>query len=196
MNKYVLAGAALVALSGAASAADLTYEAPPAAAPVVTDAAFDWTGFYAGVHGGAIFGKTSGDFDESANGGVAGLQAGYNYQFGQFVIGAETDFAYTSINKDDVKVDWLGKTTLRAGYAIDNFLIYGKGGIAYGHAKAFDESKWSTGWTAGAGLEYAFTKNITGKLEYDYVDLSDKDFDGYRVGATAHEVLAGLNYKF
>lgn len=196
MNKFLLAGAALLALSGAASAADLTYEAPPAAAPVVTDNAFDWTGFYLGVHGGAAFGKTTGDIDYKSNGGVVGVQGGYNYQIGQFVLGAETDFAYTSIDKDDVKLDWLGKTTLRGGYAFDNFLLYGKGGVAYGRADAFGESKWSTGWTAGAGLEYAFTKNITGRLEYDYVNLSKKDYYGVSAGADVHEVLAGLNYKF
>jgi len=107
MKQYLLAGTALLALSGAACAADLTYEPAPAPVePIVTEAAFDWTSFYVGVHGG----------------GLVGAQAGYNYQIDHWVIGVETDIAYSSLS-DVADLDWLGKTTLRGGYAWDKFLL-------------------------------------------------------------------------
>jgi outer membrane immunogenic protein len=201
MKKFLLAGTALLALSGAATAADLTYEPAPAPVePIVTEAAFDWTGFYVGVHGGALFGDFTGDLDGlSGTGGLVGAQAGYNYQIDHWVIGVETDIAYSSLS-DVADLDWLGKTTVRGGYAWDKFLVYAKGGVAYGDIKFADESQWNVGWTAGAGVEYAFTNNLTAKLEYNYVDLGEDDIGDLTPavsgGATGSSVTAGLNFKF
>lgn len=215
MRKLLMISAALAALTTAASAADLTPEPAPVVEPA--ELAFNWTGLYVGIHAGADI--LDGDYDipglgslsEDATGFIGGVQAGYNYQVNQFVFGLQTDFSYTSAKATDTilgfdadnKLDWLGTTTARVGYAFDNFLIYGKGGVAYGHSKidvdvAGDDDKWHVGWTAGAGGEYAFTKNITGLLEYDYVDLGSKDyFDGLgRADLTTHVIKAGLNYKF
>ncbi|WEK52442.1 MAG: porin family protein [Candidatus Kaistia colombiensis] len=213
----VLASASVLALGVVgAQAADLTYEPAPvvAAAP----AAFNWTGFYLGVHAGAAI--VDGDFSYDGysasadkTGFLGGVQAGYNWQFDNIVIGAQTDFAYTSakLSNDDYagiedKLEWLGSTTARVGYAFDNLLVYGKGGVAYGQSKisvdvlGASESKWHTGWTVGAGAEYAFTQNITGLLEYNYVDLGSQDytFDGLAGSAdlTTNVIKAGLNYKF
>lgn len=200
MTKFLLAGVALIALTGAAAAADLTYEPAPAPEPIVTEAAFDWTGFYVGVHGGALLGDFTGDLDGlSGTGGLFGAQAGYNYQIDQWVLGVETDLAYSSLS-DIADLEWLGKTTVRAGYAWDKFLVYGRGGVAYGDVKFADESQWAIGWTAGAGVEYAFTNNITARLEYNYVDLGEEDLGDFdpaiEGGATGHAITAGLNFKF
>ncbi|MCX5576700.1 outer membrane protein [Kaistia terrae] len=200
----------------AAQAADLTYE--PAPAPIVeaAPAAFNWTGFYLGVHAGAAL--LDGDYNDVDFGGfsgdntgfIGGVQAGYNWQFDNIVIGAQTDFAYTSAKiSDDAfgaenKLEWLGSTTARVGYAFDNFLVYGKGGVAYGQSKIDDavlsvnDSQWHVGWTAGVGAEYAFTQNITGLLEYNYVDLGSQDYfnDAVSADLTTNVIKAGLNYKF
>jgi outer membrane immunogenic protein len=182
-----LASASLLALGVVgAQAADLTYE--PAPAPVVeaAPAAFNWTGFYLGVHAGAAIT----DFDYSSpfvagtasddnTGFLGGVQAGYNWQFDNIVIGAQTDFAYTSAKISDGgfenKLEWLGSTTARVGYAFDNLLVYGKGGVAYGSSK-----------------------NITGLVEYNYVDLGSQDYFDNAVSAdiTSNVIKAGLNYKF
>jgi len=220
---FALASASVLALGVVgAQAADLTYEPAPvvAAAP----AAFNWTGFYLGVHAGAAIA----DFDYSSRendfpgfsddntGFLGGVQAGYNWQFDNIVIGAQTDFAYTSAKvtfdgfggqTGDQKLEWLGSTTARLGYAFDNLLVYGKGGVAYGQSKfsanvpglfSYDESQWHVGWTAGVGAEYAFTQNITGLLEYNYVDLGSKNyvFDTVKMDLTSNVIKAGLNYKF
>ena len=82
-----LAGASLAA--GTATAADLPrgptpYYANPA--PV----GYNWMGAYVGANVGYEWGKISNTAIEP-NGFLGGLQAGYNWQTGQFVLGAETD---------------------------------------------------------------------------------------------------------
>ncbi len=127
-------------------------------------------------------------------------------------------------------LDWLGTTRARVGFVAtpDNrLLIYGTGGIAYaGGSSAFNvydqtqgyfwggsPSSTRTGWTIGAGAEYAITNNITIKGEYLYVDLGSQNISttgnaavlnvlGPTVYATAHInydasiFRAGINYKF
>ncbi|WP_018181853.1 outer membrane protein [Kaistia granuli] len=217
-----LASASLLALGVTAQAADLTYE--PAPVVEAAPAAFNWTGFYLGVHAGAAI--VDGDYSvvgtdiggDNATGFIGGVQAGYNWQFDNIVIGAQTDFAYTSAkisswdntatagSSAENKLEWLGSTTGRVGYAFDNLLVYGKGGVAYGQSKidvntpvgSIDDSKWHVGWTAGVGAEYAFTQNITGLIEYNYVDLGSEDYFDNAVNAdlTTNVIKAGLNYKF
>jgi outer membrane immunogenic protein len=211
MRHLLLAGAALLALSGAASAADISYEQPLPVAPAAP-AGFDWNGFYAGVHGG--FGWGSGtkdaDFLDSLSGGLFGAQVGYNFQANPWLVGFETDIAYSGLSDSagpaSIDLNWIGSTTGRIGFTYDKWLFYGKGGVAYGDLEATQagvgsDSQWAVGWTAGAGVEYGFTKNLTGRLEYDYVDLGNKTiFEGTPaqsdVGVTTNAVKAGLNYKF
>ena len=54
-------------------------------------------------------------------------------------------------------------------------LFYGTGGGAFGDVQQnngnLTVSYNQFGWTAGAGVEAAFTDNITGRIEYLYVDL-------------------------
>src|SRR6478609_10839090 len=96
MKKYLLASVAALGIvaAGAASAADLPSRKGPIAAPVYVPV-FTWTGFYVGANAGYGWGNTStnnlgqvGDLD----GFIGGGQVGYNYQIGQFVLGAEADF--------------------------------------------------------------------------------------------------------
>ena len=196
-----------LAAGGVALAADIS--APPASAPSST---FDWTGFYAGVHGGyGIGGGTKdADFLDALSGGIFGAQAGYNVQADPWVAGFETDFAYSGVDESKggnaLELSWLGTTTGRLGYAFDNFLFYGKAGVAYGDVKAAApgtgwDSAWALGWTAGAGVEVGFTPNVTGRLEYDHVDLGAKTLlpgtpAAQSTGVTSDALKAALNYKF
>lgn len=173
--------------------------------------------------------------DTNSFGGIIGAQIGYNYEFdNKVVLGAVADFNGTNIkSKIDVgipplavnadlhtQLDWYGTIRAKLGYAFDNFLIYGTGGAAYGKVKTslgasyegdsvFDysasDTKW--GWTAGAGVEYAITKNVTISTEYLYVDLGKANildptpiFDGFGASANAktafHTLTLGVNYKF
>lgn len=206
-----LLAASLVVGSGCAFAADLAAPIGEAVVPVVDrNSGFDWNGFYAGVHGGAGLGSGTdeADFLDSLTGGIFGVQAGYNLQSDPWLAGFETDFAYSGMKDSSggttIKQDWLGTATARIGFTYDNWLFYGKGGVAAGDIKASnsggDDSQWALGWIAGAGIEYGFTPKLTGRIEYDHVDLGSKTLTPGGIpldaGVKSDSVKAGLNYKF
>ncbi|WP_378943130.1 outer membrane protein [Mesorhizobium sp. ANAO-SY3R2] len=181
--------------------------------------------------------------DITAFGAFGGVQVGYNHQFvPNWVAGIEADLSASRIKASDsrsynwfdhnefgkreieTKIDWFGTIRGRLGYAMDNFLIYGTGGAAYGSIKtsAIDSASWNDGtggyydshsfsdiklgWTAGAGFEYGLTEYITLKTEYLYVDLGSIETSGYNefhssdgdtsVDTAFHTLKTGLNYKF
>lgn len=176
-----------------------------------------------------------GSLDITSSGFVGGVQVGYNWQFDNgLILGAEADFQGStvkgkisadlsdgtySINASaETKVDWFGTVRARLGYAAtERFMVYGTGGLAYGHVKSslkagYDgfgidasHSKTKLGWTIGAGAEYAITNNWTFKTEYLYTDLGkttlinisgeDGSFD-LKNDVKFHTVRVGLNYKF
>jgi outer membrane immunogenic protein len=157
---------------------------------------------------------------------VGGGQVGYNYQIGQFVIGLETDIQYADLGGgrntfgqaaflgDSNDGNWFGTVRARAGFAIDRALIYATGGFAYGdigagssvfigpngQVFAGSSNSTNTGWVVGGGLEYAFTDNLTARVEGLYVNLdTERDVFGAFANNDNAEfgvVRAGLNYKF
>jgi outer membrane immunogenic protein len=220
MKRVLFAGVGLVALAlaGTAGAADLPRRvAQPAAAPVYMPVAYNWTGFYAGIAGGWGFGKSSwsnaavstGDFD--VDGGLVGGTLGYNWQNGPTVFGIETDLSWSDISgstrasclgRCETSNGWLGTTRGRLGYAVDRWMPFVSGGVAYGDIKTSTTSDTSVGWTVGAGVEFALPGTWTAKGEYLYVDLGDVNCSAASCGApakvdfTTHIVRAGLNYRF
>jgi outer membrane immunogenic protein len=223
MKRLLLAGVALAALVGSASAADLPRRAPVAAPPVPYVAqAYNWSGFYVGINGGYGWGKGSlsgppptGDL--SGNGGLVGGTMGYNWQTNQIVWGVEGDIDWSNIDANGncgagtncrIRNDWLGTARGRIGYAMDRFMPYITGGLAVGEVKANvtgnpGASDTRVGWTLGGGLEVALNGPWTAKLEYLYVDLGDFSC-GTRCGTAGPDnvafksniVRAGLNYRF
>jgi outer membrane immunogenic protein len=175
-NKLIssLAGAAFIlAGSGSAFAADLARKMPVKATPQPPPApVFSWTGFYIGGNGGYAWGNSnvsttvasvgtyfittdpaqiasSGQGTIHPNGGTGGIQAGYNWQAGNFVYGAEVDFDALSLSasrsittqyisapgffftiNQSVKTDWLFTARPRVGWAANNWLFYVTGGLA------------------------------------------------------------------
>ncbi len=91
-------------------------------------------------------------------------------------------------------VDWYGTVRGRVGYAFGNVLAYGTGGLAYGTVRTYDAayatpgdyfgpfpflygartSETRIGWTAGGGVEYALSRNLSLRAEYLHVDLGGK----------------------
>ena len=64
-----------------------------------------------------------------------------------------------------------------------------------------------TGWTAGAGVEWAFAPHWSATLEYNYYDFGGRGFtlsdpargttvSGLSLTDTIHAVTAGVNYRF
>jgi outer membrane immunogenic protein len=134
---------------------------------------------------------------------VGGGQVGGNYQFNALVVGIEADFDWFANNNNSSGGVTVGNTTLqgsangrwlttvtgRLGWAVDRVLFYAKGGGAWvgannltildvptGASVAYGTSSTNTGWTAGAGVEWAFADNWSVKAEYDYVGLSNNSF--------------------
>ena len=103
MKKLFLATTAFVVLAGAsAGAADMYARPAPAYAPAPAPAPlYTWTGLYWGANVGYSWGQSKfdatltgvGTFSRSTdlNGAIGGAQFGYNYQFGAWVLGLETD---------------------------------------------------------------------------------------------------------
>lgn len=211
MNRIsiLLASAAFATVASSAMAADaIIYE--PSPAPVY--AVYDWSGFYLGAHGGYV--STRGDFgatDDTFNGGLLGVHAGYNFQNGPWVFGVEADIARTW-NEDDILgigfadfgTDWQWSARGRIGYAIDRTLIYGTAGVAGTNAYIdpvvgpgkLDDSM--VGWTLGAGVEHAFTDNWLVRAEYRYSDYGEFEPLGVATGidVTEHTFRIGVSYKF
>ncbi len=217
MKKYLLASVAALGLvaAGAASAADLPSRKGPVAAPIYMPPAFTWTGFYVGANAGYGWGNVNANgFANVGNldGFVGGGQVGYNYQMGQFVVGAEADFQGADLSSGsnlglvNVKTEYFGTVRARVGVAFDRFMPYITGGWAYGNVKTsipalgFSSDRTHTGgYAIGGGLEYAFTNNLIAGVEYLYVDLGDKNIlgaAGTKVGTDFSVVRARLSYKF
>lgn len=232
MRTILFASAALISMFSYTQAADIGVEAAPA--PVAYAAEPSWTGFYLGVSGGlGMFSADVTEYQEETTnygsvqldefGGVYGVQAGFNYQFGNAVIGLEGDFSGTTFDEDfwyddrdyvfSSEWDWLATVRARAGLAIGNALVYATGGVAFVDQKTIvsddptdpDDTQVSddirTGLVAGVGAEFMVTNNFTVKGEYLFVGLEDDtvftaDDDDATVDSDAHIIRVGVNYLF
>ena len=205
--------ATLVALfSVPAFAADIGNVEPLPTPPTPVEAAprNNWSGFYLGALLGWTWGTANTDLvgDIDGDGIDGGAYAGANWQFGNFVVGAEGDILFSGVDGEDAGVEFdqglNGSLRARAGIALDRFLIYGTGGAALTNlelsnaAGSDDQTLW--GWTAGAGAEALVTDNITARVEYRYTDYQDETFTlgGADVDSdlTSHSVRAGVGVKF
>jgi outer membrane immunogenic protein len=207
------AAAAALTVAGAVSAqaADLPTrkEAP---VPVFVPPPFTWTGFYVGVNAGGVWSSGGNasttaffngfpvlttnwpntNFGGGQSGFIGGGQAGYNWQWGSWVLGAETDFDGTSLSRSrsvigptfadpifglpdfwtangKVSLDWLGSTRARVGYAWDRLMVYGTGGVAYGgassHLNVYD-ARDGFFFSSGGGSSSRAGWTIGGGVEY------------------------------
>ncbi len=239
MKISLLATVALLSFGSNAFAADAigTTESPPAPLPVAST--YNWSGAYIGAQAGYAWGSSfGGGFFKTGEpdvvgsvdprGFLGGLHAGYNHQFtSNVVIGAEADINFASIkgsvdpmhdaagnpsppgNSASAEMTWNGSVRLRAGYAIDRFLPYLTGGVAFGQYKyepsygatgPLPGSKTQTGWDVGAGLEYAFTDHLTSRVEYRYTDFGRRDFSFDDLSSSnrfrSNDIRLGVAYKF
>jgi outer membrane immunogenic protein len=163
-------------------------------------------------------------FSNDPDGFVVGGHVGYNFQFNQFVVGIEGDIEYSDM-KGTVSFDpgltrfhrvsgenWQGSLRARVGVAFDRLLVYATGGVAFadmgydvgfiGAVPYHTISKTHTGWTLGGGVEYAFTQNVTGRVEYRYADYGSASGTNVTTNSVlsndlqTHTVRVGLSYKF
>lgn len=210
MSKAYLGAAAIaiaaIGIGTSARAADLGYR--PAPQPYTVNQplnAYSWAGPYLGGTLGYSWGSV--DNNPTRPSGIeGGIGGGYNWQSGQFVLGLEGDINFSAASDTfapwKFSNPWFGTVRGRVGYAMNNVLLYGTGGLAFGELKGqnfgVSETHTNAGWTLGAGAEVGLTQNWSAKVEYLYVDLADSNFaitglpNGYRFST----VRMGVNYKF
>jgi outer membrane immunogenic protein len=204
--------AGLIGFSGAAHAADVytkgggLKDEPGTALPPV------WAGLYVGGSIGygrgdvsdtitltfdPIFSGTGSvtEGSDDLNGAVYGAHLGYNFQYDNFVFGTEIGINGASMNAAPLEyelsgnpikhdLNWYASAVGRLGYAYENFLFYGFGGVAWSKVEtdfpnaanlgdARDDTTF-VGWTAGVGVEYALSSRFSLRLEYAHIDLGSE----------------------
>jgi outer membrane immunogenic protein len=176
----------------------------------------------------------------NVTGGLFGGTIGANFQADSWVFGLEGDLDWQSVKGSSssafctgvaatvqkppatttgaglsctTRTSWLGTARGRVGYAWNYVLLYGTAGGAWANMKTTvisGESSNAFGWTAGAGVEYAFADYWTAKVEYLFVDFSNISCTGGACGfnlpakVSANDsvkfnenvVRVGVNYKF
>jgi outer membrane immunogenic protein len=165
---------------------------------------------------------------------LAGFQAGFNHQVGWFVWGVEVQQSWTSLQGSNPnttpagiaaglvnhsKTSSLGTAAARFGVAWGPTLFYVKGGGAWAFdrfwttapgcdtftCQSLKDTRW--GGMVGAGVEFAFARNWSVKVEYEHLDFSrQREALGPTcTGCVAFEydilqridlVKVGLNYAF
>jgi outer membrane immunogenic protein len=175
---------------------------------------------------------------DNASSVVGGVQVGCDYQLASsLVIGVQGMFDWTGIKASHppaplateilgLNTKSVGTLTGRIGYIVwPQILLYFKGGAAWAgidysdvdpagnNPYAGQASVTRSGWTVGAGAEYALLPNWSVFAEYDYIDLGSRNVSltyncgtanqcgfanpyTYRVSHNISEFLVGINYRF
>jgi len=183
-----------------ASAADLPAGPPLLRAPSAVIAA-NWQGFYVGGHAAyawadgsySVNDASSSRFDIDTDGFMGGGQAGVQAQWGHWVAGVEGTYSWADLTQSrtttliatrtsNFDLRYIGTITGKLGWSADRWLIYGKGGVAYGRVHTLNENttaalsyegrNWETGYTLGIGLEYMMLPNWSLGLEFDYYSFT------------------------
>src|SRR5258708_6717776 len=185
-------------------------------------------------------------------GKIGGLQGGYNLQRGPVVYGIESDYSFSDMKGTKVispivqnngtpfpgtsvigtanstvshqDTDWIGTLRLRLGATpVPRLLVYGTGGLAYGHVTYFATTDFTPvgterypafadktrgGWCAGAGTELGIQSHFTARFEYLFYDLGSEILTAkpipplppfgirYTWATQGQIVRAAFNFKF
>jgi len=157
------------------------------------------------------------------NGPLAGGQLGYNWQQGNYVLGVEaygswsftkgntsTSAIITSSTNNGVGYTALATATGRVGYASGQWLAYAKGGGAYARmelssrftAELTNYNRELFGSVGGVGLEVAFLRNVSAKVEYNAFYLPAETLNWTSPNSTSEikhfvqVVKGGINVRF
>ncbi|GHC76211.1 outer membrane protein [Limoniibacter endophyticus] len=210
--RIFIISAATAFLSTSAVAADPIYDiAPRFGEPV----AFTWTGGYLGIQGGGGFASADygipdywGNpiFTDSYNGGYLGAFAGWNFALGQrLIVGIEGDLSYNMNETSyfglvEAGTNWTYGVRGRVGRLYDRALVFASAGWV--GTKAYIDTPLGgleerfSGWSVGAGTDYALTDTIFARAEYRYNDFGSENIGGVDVDLSQHKIGIGLGVKF
>jgi outer membrane immunogenic protein len=206
MSKCAFAAVAVL-LAGvvSAEAADLPYRSRQPYTVNQPLNGYSWAGPYLGGTLGYEWGNVS-NSGTKPSGFVGGVTGGYNWQSGNVVFGIEGDIQGSTADDRFANYKfsnpWFGTVRGRIGYAFNNVLIYGTGGLAFGSLEleqnGLQQSHTSAGYAVGVGAEVGIYQNWTAKIEYLYVDLgrNNYQFTNNNHGLDFGTVRLGVNYHF
>ena len=222
------------------AAAEVSPALPSTGSPLASlaDKPFDtgeaWSGWYLGGHVGYARGTGKTSVSEAAPQSstssfgslYGGVLMGYGVQLrSRLLLGLEADVSFPNFldNEDMVssrnttdgsvaeRLDFLGRARGRLGYALDRWLVYGAGGLAWSLGRFIHSSNqtqtqeenlhFRPGWTTGVGVEFAFAPRWITRLEYIY-DHFEEASAVFASGASAestmalHSVRLALNWRF
>lgn len=149
-----------------------------------------WSGAYGGFQFGLTGGEASGAGGGSATAAIAGVHAGYGVELGTFVLGAEVDLDFGSVELGDVDVDSLSRLKLRAGTEIGRSFVYGTAGIA----RADTSIGTGDGGFAGIGAGWRLGARTTIGGEVIYQQFDDIEGSGRDVSGTT--ATARVTFSF
>lgn len=179
-----------------------------------------WQGLYIGGHGAYVTGSAwpAGTYDTvSFSGGGLGLHGGYNFQRHNWVFGLEADGGWSNASGSRTFADpatvnaglnWNSSFRLRAGYAVNNVLLYATGGIALGNfdlsvatpSVASGFNKTAAGYVVGGGIEMKFARDWSGRVEALYYGFNSDTYNfasgSVPVDLGVTTVRAGITYHF
>ncbi|MFZ7089871.1 outer membrane protein [Primorskyibacter sp. 2E233] len=178
MKRMIALTTAGLMLSGAAYAGSMAEPVmttpPPQPAPVPVQLGGDWTGPYVGLSFGRLDAEGGGVKDD---GTVYGLYGGYDYDFGQLVVGGELEYQATDdFTLGGVAIDDVWRLKARAGYDAGPALIYATAGYAKANTSIGD----AEGGVYGLGMEYKVTDRFSVGGEYlrhDFNDVGNTNVD-------------------
>ncbi|HZO46554.1 MAG TPA: outer membrane beta-barrel protein [Xanthobacteraceae bacterium] len=161
-----------------------------------------------------------------SDGPIVGGQIGVNWQWGNVVAGLELDGSWAALRNTSSTINpaipgvWstgteihaLATATARLGYAMGPWLAYAKAGGAYAYMDittsitaqgplATTENRF--GVTGGAGMEVAFLRNVSAKVEYNYLYFPEQKYtfvhpntpNSSSVDHFVHLVKVGINVR-
>jgi opacity protein-like surface antigen len=188
-------GLAAPALAGGPTEVATEPTIAPAAEPYVAPGV-DWSGAYVGAQlGYADIDSNGADLD--GDGILGGVHAGYRWDFGTFVAGAEFDYDAADIDLGSGSGDSLddvARLKLTAGTEVGKSLIYGTLGAAYANASVAGNDLSDNGYFLGAGVDYAISDKWTAGGEILQHKFDDFDDSGVDIDATTVTARVGLRF--
>jgi outer membrane immunogenic protein len=147
---------------------------------------------------------TSASFDHSrfgdAKGMTIGISGGYDLRYNHFIFGPTADLNYDFMRSDDFDVEGIsgydarihfdGSVGARAGFLWDRTQFYVTGGYAFAKlsvkndSAGLEDSHVLSGWTAGGGVEYLWSDDVSLRLGYRRLEFSSKSFDSLPAGSS------------
>lgn len=165
--------------------------ATPAPAPVSTGG--DWTGGYVG--GALSYGKATAGLPDGT-GALYGIRAGYDRDFGSFVLGGglSYDMANIDLAGGAGSLDDVARLSVRAGADLGRTLVYATAGAARASATLGGLSQNDSGYFGGVGAEY----RIGGNMSVGGEILSHRfgDFNGTATDVKATTAGVNVNFRF